>query len=108
MNDMLMTWEQKLQALQSLADCELHMRRPGDWFVNQRVQIGGNGLLTGSYGNGATPEKAVEDHWKVLTNLDLDQYLVISASSIRERQHVRWNGFMWEALPVQQRATAGT
>jgi len=99
-----MTWQQKLAALQCLGDCSLKMREPGDWYVSQsRVEVGGDGMLAGSYGNGETPVVAVTDHWRVLVDeLPVGKHLVLGASS-DDRRAVRWNGYMWadvqEATP---------
>jgi hypothetical protein len=94
-----MTWEQKLQALQALSDVALHMRKPGDWYVNASMEIGADdsGVLVGSYGNGTTPQEAVEDHWSIYTVLlKPKEYCVICTGSQATRRHVRWNGFMWQ------------
>lgn len=91
-----MTWEQKLAALQALAECHLCMRKPGDWYVSHRVDVGGEGFLRGSYGNGKTPEEAVNDHWEIYTaQLKPGNVVVAYGNSDREKR-VRWNGFMWQ------------
>jgi hypothetical protein len=86
-----MTWEQKLQALQALGDTSLRMRKPGDWYVNTVANIKGDG----GYGNGATPEAAVEDHWKKFA--ESGATVVVDAYSPSRREY-RWNGFMWEVV----------
>jgi hypothetical protein len=70
-------------------------RKPGDWYVNQDVEVKDGGILIGTYGNGATPEEAIEDHWRVLTEIPRGHYLVVRAFD-NLRRAVRWNGFMWE------------
>jgi hypothetical protein len=62
-----MNWEQKLAALNALAECELRMRCPGDWYVLQSdVQICDGYFETGGRGVGS------------------------------QKRYVRWNGgFMW-------------
>jgi hypothetical protein len=95
-----MTWEQKLAALQALGDCSLRMREPGDWYVCDHIEIGGNGFLLSPTCGETTPEKAVETVWaQYVTNLPSDRHLVINAGAIN-RRHVRWNGYMWKDLPV--------
>lgn len=92
-----MTWEQKLEALNVLGECALFMRKPGDWYVNQPLEIKrrGSGVLTSAYGNGVSPEKAVDDHWRLLvTDLPPDWFIVSYTDGTRRQ--VRWNGFMWE------------
>lgn len=94
-----MTWEEKLDALNSLSDCELKMRKPGDWHVLQvSTDIKKGGLLHGSCGNGATPQEAVENHWEIMTNLKPSEYLVLDAMGDR-RKAVEWSGFMWKEVP---------
>ena len=102
---MTMTWEQKFMALKALAEMSLEMRSPGDWFVPSggvEVTSDNSATLTGKYGNGPTPQLAVEDHWKQLTELKPGEYLVLHAM-LPTRSHHRWNGYMWESLPVQKR-----
>lgn len=97
-----MTWEQKLQAFQSICEHELRMRRPGDWYVSGCIEIqesADSSVLVGSYGNGATPQAAVEDHWRVLvTDLPAGGFLVVNAHQDTQKQY-RWNGFMWSEVP---------
>lgn len=91
-----MTWEQKLEALQAISECALHMRKPGDWYVGQyRVEVAdGSGILMGRYGNGRTPEEAVENHWSELTGLEPNEYIVLDAYG-EDRKQLRWNGYRW-------------
>lgn len=93
-----MTWEQKLAACQALSACSLKMREPGDWYVSQDVEIKDKSILKGEYGNGTTPEEAVEDHWTRLTQLAAHEYLVTRAGGGELRKAVRWNGFMWDQV----------
>jgi hypothetical protein len=96
----LMDWQQKFAAIQAFAgnyDTSLMMRKPGDWYVSCGMSIGGDGPLTGSYGNGATPEDAVNEHWEVYSNLPFNRYAVN-----RENKRARWNGFMWEQISDEQ------
>ena len=92
-----MTWEQKLDALQSLGECTLRMRKPGDWYVRQGVEVSQGNLLVGEYGNGKTPEEAVMNHWDLLSNLKPEEYLVVHAMG-PNRQAVKWNGYMWQSV----------
>ena len=99
-----MNWEQKLAACKALRPygTGLRMRSPGDWYVEQIglevIEEGHRGMLVGRYGNGATPEAAVEDHWAKLTASDVAA-VVLNAMG-PDRREVRWNGFMWEDLPT--------
>jgi hypothetical protein len=105
-----MNWEQKLQALNALAQCKLIMRKPGDWYVSQSVEVKDGNILCGSYGNGETPDVAVDDHWQVLTNLHPEQCLVTCAYG-EKRKAVRWTGFMWDRVdesPAPTQVCAGS
>lgn len=90
-----MTWEQKLQALNAIADHHLIMRKPGDWYVSCGINIGGSGVLVGAYGSGETPEDAVEDHWRQLVDeIDASGSYLLGGNP-GHTKCVRWNGFMW-------------
>jgi len=91
-----MTWEEKLAACKSLGDCALRMRKPGDWYVSwnvETVEQGHPGMLAGRYGNGASPQLAVEDHWAKITASDV--VALVTDATRSTRREVRWNGFMW-------------
>jgi hypothetical protein len=101
-----MTWEQKLDALNALAECSLLMRKPGNWYVSQRTELKDECFLVGTYGNGASPEEAVLDHWRVLVDeVPLGQYIVAHSGTER-RKAVLWNGYMWRDYPEPHRAEA--
>lgn len=102
-----MNYEQQLEALNALARCSLLMRRPGDWYVNQRVDVKNGPMLEGRYGNGTTPMEAVANHWKVLTELEGEQYLVCDAYDSEKRRGVRWNGFMWAEVKESSGSGSG-
>jgi hypothetical protein len=93
-----MDWQQKAAALSALVEIQLICRKAGDWYVRQEVEIKDGAILRGSYGNGTTPQEAVEDHWRQLVDemTPTPMYLVVSAGGgQRKRRAVRWNGFMW-------------
>jgi len=90
-----MTWEQKLQALKALTPAHLEMRAPGDWFVNpygREVVVGD--MLRGDYGNGPSPQEAVEDDWRRIA----ESGATILLHRDGKRRTVRWNGYMWEEV----------
>lgn len=87
-----MNWEQKLAALQALGDTSLRMREPGNWYVNGAGEIAQDRMLVGEYGNGATPEAAVNDHWQKFTGTG--QIVRLSGD-----RRVTWRGFMWADVP---------
>lgn len=102
-----MDWEQKLQALNAVAECHLIMRKPGDWYVSQSVDVKNGSVLEGRYGNGSTPEEAVNEHWQELTELDRGQYIVGRTyldGEVTKRMAVRWNGFMWDHVEEKPKA----
>lgn len=102
-----MNWEEKLAAIKSIdGSVSLVMRKPGDWYVSTHAEVTGGELhsvLSSPYGNGRTPQAAVEDHWRQLVDeLPQDQYIVLNAMQ-SNRRHVRWNGHMWADLEVVAR-----
>ncbi len=103
-----MNWKEKMDALSSLDDdisikyreaSFISERALESWYVSQRVEIKvkGGGVVKSVSGNGNTPEEAIEDHWKQLTELKSDEYIVVNAGS-DNRQAVKWNGFMWKRV----------
>lgn len=90
-----MTWEEKLMACEALGPkCQLIARKPGDWYVSQSgVHIRAKHLTSAS-GNGATPEAAAEDHFKILTVL-LKPHECVEVIYCGKMRRVIWNGFMW-------------
>mgnify|MGYP001558321272 CR=1 FL=1 len=93
-----MTWEEKFEAIKALGEAHVDMRSPGDWYVDSQMYVGGDGMLTGVYGNGASPQEAIEAHWKMYSALPHDRYVVTGYGA--DRKHHRWNGYMWRALPI--------
>lgn len=93
-----MTYEQKMEAMNALnGSVMISMRKPGDWFCSiTGVEIGNGKLLSSEYGNGTSPESAIENLWTILTELEDNEYLVLNAMVRDLRRHVRWNGFMWK------------
>lgn len=92
-----MTYEQKLAALKALTPTHLEMREPGNWYVSayaRECRLNTHGLI-GHYGNGKTPEDAINDDWEQIST---NPRVIINAMSPDNRREVRWNGFMWETL----------
>lgn len=87
-----MTYEQMLVAMRAAGNRTLspHMIEPGKWICRLPGCIGGDGMLTSTFGSGKNPEEAVTDAWDQCVNLPEDRYLQV------ENRRVRWNGFMWE------------
>jgi hypothetical protein len=70
------------------------MRKPGDWYVaDARAEVVRDALLAGEYGNVATPQEAVDDHWRKWTAPGV--VLVTDAMDIGSRKHWHWNGYRW-------------
>ena len=98
-----MDWEQKLDALNALCGHQLIMRKPGNWYVEANKEAKDGSILRGAYGNGATPQEAVEDDWRqYVEELSIDQYIVIHAGR-NTRREVRWNGYMWVDMPKPEK-----
>ena len=102
-----MTWEQKIQACQAIGDFSLRMRKPGDWYVSQSAEkkkTNGAVLCGGCVTGAKTPEEAVNQHWDWLTSDEDGDRVVLHSMSDTELRDVRWNGFMWQELPREERA----
>lgn len=108
-----MDWEHKADALAALCDFSLQYRAPADriglaepWYVEQAVQVREKDTMCGTYGNGFTPQEAIEDHWKrLVTDLPHEHYLVVRQGG-HPRRAVRWNGFMWADVIEPDKAAA--
>lgn len=89
-----MTWEEKLAAIQALRwGAGPKMRSPGNWYVGDAPGIIEGDFYVGVGGSVAapTPETAVEEQWKRLT----EGAPLVVASPGAERGY-RWNGYMWK------------
>lgn len=86
-----MTWEQKFAALCALGECSLKMRKPGDWYVLDRIELAHAGGLRSPTEAASCPERAVEEHWRQLVeDAPIGSHLRLSSG-----RRVDWNGFMW-------------
>ncbi len=95
-----MTWEQKLQAIQSLGNQlvgEVKMRKPGDWYCPVPADVGGNGIISTLSGNGPDPITAVMEAWEQIVSLKPGLHL-----RLRDGRKVRWNGFMFADVEVSR------
>lgn len=104
-----MDWQQKAAALEALAPISIKFRRPGNWYVDQQVEVKDGGILRGEYGNGCDPEEAINDHWDKLTTIQSPLYLVARSffnGNVETRMAARWNGFMWETINEPQRVAS--
>lgn len=98
----VMSWEEKLQALKELdPETCLCMRSPGNWYVSVKVrEIGGDGLLRSSSGEGKTPEEAVNEDWRLMVEeLPEGMYIVLNAYKVN-RSQFRWGGSEWQSASV--------
>lgn len=99
-----MDWQQKAEALAGLSQLSIMFRErqwriggPEPWYVSQQVDIHCGSVLHGAFGNGFTPQEAIENHWqRLVSDLKPDQHLIVKDSRGQKRRAVRWNGFMWE------------
>lgn len=101
-----MTWEQKLEALESLSGfvtASLRMRAPGNWYVVLQglyIQYPWYQLLSG--GDGDSPAAAVENTWKrcveeLPPNCALVLHMYLNGEP--KRMYYHWNGCRWASLP---------
>ncbi len=87
-------------ALKALTPTHLEMRAPGNWYVRAYARDKAEGgMLIGIYGNGETPQAAIDDDWNQVSAAD---EIVISGGGKQRR--VRWTGYMW--TDIEQGAPA--
>ena len=92
-----MSWEEKLLCLQGLGETSLRMREPGNWYVDARRRDCIRGIFAvGAYGNGNTPQAAVEADWAIISK----EPCVRAGDA-----HYTWNGSMWDRLTDSEVAT---
>lgn len=102
-----MDWQQKAAALDALAEIEIKIRKPGDWYVSQRVEIKDDCILVGAYGNGDTPMAAIDDHWfRLVEEIERGPRYLVARVGQPSRRAVKWNGFMWQDVPEPSRGHA--
>ena len=53
------------------------------------------GCLSSGCDNGKTPEEAVNQRWKWVTD---PRYYIVTEAGGSKRHAVKWNGFMWETV----------
>lgn len=96
----MLTTQQKWEAIKALdRRASIECRDLGDFYISAEMHVAdGSGVIIGKYGNGTTPEAAVEEHWDIYSNLSDDEYI---AGDLRQddgtyvHYRKRWNGFMW-------------
>ncbi len=71
----------------------------GQWFVSARIDIGGDGLLTGGKEHRDSPQEAVAAYMEWLTSVPYDKYLVVNGGR-ENRRHYRWNGGAFAEIPI--------
>lgn len=95
-----MNVKQKWAAIKALDPrASIQCRDLGDFYIEDSAHVGdGSGIQIGKYGNGATPEEAVENHWEIYSTLDQWHYIcgaLRQDDGTYKRYRKRWNGFMW-------------
>lgn len=69
----------------------LRMRKPREWYVDCRFELGGNCMLRGLMGGGETPEAAVEALWSEICDVPHGRWLTTDGGQTK----IKWNGYMW-------------
>ena len=91
-----LTWEEKLEIIQSIEgmfsfNTFLAMRKPGNWYVQSRTHIytENSPMIHGNYGNGKTPQEAVENHFKIyVEDIKDNQYVEYEGKKYRFEGHI--------------------
>lgn len=89
-----MTALEKAKALNALSRISLMLTSTErtQWYVHHGVEKKDGCILSSAAGYGDTPEEAIDETWKLLT--EGAPLLVIKAMG-PDRREVRWNGYMW-------------
>jgi hypothetical protein len=69
------------------------------WYVDARIEMGGEGVLFGMTEHRSSPESAVMAYFSSLITVDLDHYLVTHAYDEKARRHWKWNGAAFTEVP---------
>ena len=65
----MMNWEEKLLKLRELSPmATVRWRGPNSWYVSAGMHKKEGQIIVGAYGNGTTPEEAVENHWDIYSH----------------------------------------
>ncbi len=100
-----LTIDQKADILQAIGKLTVHRRSASNWYATvDGIEVKQGSFLCGDYGNGKTPEAAIDDCFRVLTELKRGEYLVKNAYG-ESRRAMRWNGFMWQEV-VEEKSHA--
>lgn len=97
-----MTWEDKLAALQEIDPAMIRMRGRGDWTVGfgnlaQRMPAG---AMRNLLGTGATIAKAVDEVWRLATEMPAGWVLVVNPYRSEGQRRLRWDGTGWADVPA--------
>lgn len=94
-----MTTDQMMHILNALAPASLIMKGQGEWSVSQptiNVRTADAPEKTNHvFGAGATPEKAIQDHWQKVALLPETAVVALEQPGRRLDRFVRWNSYMW-------------
>jgi hypothetical protein len=95
------TWEDRLGAMKVLGDVTLHMRKPGDWYASHsNVGISNGAIVSSGAGNGRTPEEAVNDLWRGLTQISDGEWIAVGHGD--NRINAVWDGDAWKTWKPQR------
>lgn len=77
-------YQDKLFFLQNLAGTNdlLKMRKPNDWYCSLPGEVVYQNISTSTFGNGGTPQAAVNAAWEIFTNLPENQYIRTNSGKI--------------------------
>jgi flavodoxin len=104
-----MDWQDKAKAIDILSALSIRIHDRNDWSADiGDVTIKGDGVLTSTMGRGNTPQKAIEDLWRQLTDLKANQCIVAVYRDVGEliRKHYRWETCIWKEIPRERKEHA--
>ena len=94
-----LTTEAKWGAILNLTPAATLIRRcHGNWYVNAPGrEIKRGAILDGAYGNGTTPDEAVDNDWKAITELAPGETIILDSMK-PTRRSVEWTGSGWRVF----------
>lgn len=86
--------KEKLEIIKEICEVTVEKVSTGEYRCNPRAEIKDGGILKGITGSGFTSPEAINDAWKLLTELKEGQYIVVGGTSLG-RDAFRWKGRHW-------------
>ena len=85
-----LSWEEKYEFLKVICPrASINMRAPGNWYFNSDMGVGNGSVVSGSYGNGISPQTAVENHFNIYSQITFERFM---SNPKDKREYIRVYG----------------